>query len=207
MMTVQSLPPSLARALREATTGERVVWVARPNDRRQFFRNIWTFLFSIPWTVFSIAWTAVPASVLLFAEGPDPMKGWGRAAMVVFFLFGLPFVAVGLVGLATPFLAARRARHTVFALTDTRLAVIFNGRTLVVRSIPLSTIFAVECRHRRNGRGDLHLDLGSRRDSDGDLVRGEEVLAGLDDVGAAERQFRAELDRLARSSSHQARSA
>lgn len=197
-MIVQSLPPTLARALQQATTGERVVWIGRPDSGRELRRGLWSWIFSVPWTIFSIGWTAVPVSVLLFADGPDPMNGWGRAAMVVATLFGLPFIAVGVGAMAGPFLSASRARHTVFALTDTRLAVITGGRKTIVRSIPLSQIIGIELRLRRGGRGDLRLDLGTRRDHEGDLVRSEEILIGLDDVAAAERHFRAALDRSAR---------
>lgn len=195
-MNMTSLPKSLAHLVREATGGERLIWLGRPHSGRILRQGLWSWMFALPWTVFSMAWTSVPVSVLLFAQGPDKMGGWGIPAMAVMALFGLPFVAIGLSMMAEPFRAAARARQTAIALTGQRIVIVTNGRAVVVRSIPLTSIVRFELRPKRDGSGDLRLDLGAKRDSEGDKLEISEELVGVGDVVALERALRAAVPRL-----------
>lgn len=48
------------------------------------------------------------------------MAGW------FFVLWGLPFVGIGLIMLATPYISYKRELHTIYALTDARALVFSN---------------------------------------------------------------------------------
>ena len=60
-------------------------------------RTLVSYIFSLPWTVFSLAWTGAAAS----AVGMTNHTGLGLLAWA-FPLFGLPFIAVGGWMLARP---------------------------------------------------------------------------------------------------------
>lgn len=193
MMNVGHLPPELARLVSANTAGERHLWVGRPDGARILRQGLWSYIFSVPWTVFSLAWISVPISVLLFAKSPDPWGGWGSGAMAVATLFGLPFVAVGIAMMLAPLKAGRLARRTVYVLTDKRLVLLTDGKVREVRTVPFDAITSVDLRVRREGYGDVTLRLGSRRDSEGDTVEVSETLIGISDPEGLERGLRQQI--------------
>lgn len=193
MMNVGHLPPELARLVSAQTAGERHLWIGRPDSARILRQGLWSYIFSVPWTVFSLAWISVPISVLLFAKSPDPWGGWGIGAMMVATLFGMPFVAAGIFMMLAPIKAGRRARHTVYVVTDQRLALLTDGKASEVRSIPFAAITGVDLRVRRQGYGDVTVRLGSRRDSEGDKVEVSETLIGIGDPEGLERALRQQI--------------
>lgn len=174
-MDVQMLPEPLYSLVNgELESGERVRWAGQPEPSgRVGWGALVPILFAIPWTAFSLFWMAA-------AGGFVPPFGDGKldASRMVFSLFGIPFVLVGLGMLSSPFWIRRRVRKaaaaTVYMVTDRR-AVVFDGgyfgdytmagllggvvarmrKGTSVRSYAPSQIGQIERIQRPDGSGDL----------------------------------------------------
>jgi hypothetical protein len=149
---------------REIEPGERIQWMDRPVAR--FFTGPATaaFLFGIPWTAFAAFWTTFAALGTAEADDTEAFGGLAR----LFPLFGVPFILIGLGMLSAPLWAYRKARRTVYVVTNRRAISFEGGRSMTVRSFPPETLRNVFRRERRNGTGDVILASRSWRDSDGD---------------------------------------
>lgn len=158
-------PDGLDLALqRELRRGERVLWQGRP-IARVHSKAFGIYLFAIPWTAFSLLWTALAAGGATAMAGDG--GGIGLAAWA-FPLFGVPFIAIGLGMLATPFWPLWSARRTLFAVTDQRLIQLTLGRELKSESLPADRIGHVERAERPDGSGTLKIAMRVGRDSEGD---------------------------------------
>lgn len=151
---------------RELRPGERIIWSGQPIARiNKSAFGIW--LFAIPWTVFSVLWTAA-ASIPFFSfagSGSDNELG----AFAIFFpLFGVPFVAVGIGMLSMPFLPLYLARKTIFAITDQRLIRLTLSKRLKSETIPANRIGIIKRDEGRDGAGTAKVATKVGRDSDGD---------------------------------------
>lgn len=169
---------------RELTAGERIVWSAQPRASR-LKRGFGIWLFAIPWTVFALFWESM--ALLPWASSsntPDGIK-WGFG--IVFPLFGLPFIAIGLWMLWQPIRAMRKAGETIYALTDRRLIRVVTGKGREVASVMLSQIGPINRRENNDGTGDLSIQTHSRVDSDGDRITEKFEVSGVPDVARLER--------------------
>lgn len=188
MRTLSQLPAHFAEVVAREIAGEEIRWFGRPSARLAFLMSTPAWLMGIPWTVLCLGWTAVPVSVLLYADrANDPLQGWGSWAMAGMTLWGLMFVAVGLYMIAVPFLAWAKARRTIHLVTNRRILTLEAGRTIVVRSVWPKDIISLDRRERRSGLGTLTVVTGYTTDSDGDRVAETEVLFAVPDVRTAER--------------------
>jgi hypothetical protein len=126
-------PDAIARRL---APGERLVWWDRPDPMRYARReaNFGT-LFGVFFFLFAIFWM----SMAFRAPGP-------------FFLFGVPFVLIGLWMVTAPLRAYRNAGTTAFALTDKR-ALIVTGPKVTAR--PLDHVDYVETESIADGSGNV----------------------------------------------------
>jgi hypothetical protein len=152
----------------ELDVGERVLWSGQPLPGKLARGQMGAVLFAIPWTAFAVCWT-VDAT----------------AAGGVFGLFGVPFVLTGVFLLCAPWLAYRRARHTVYAITDRRALVIApagellsSGRIEVESYMPHpnSIIRTIN----RDGSGDLVFAVESN--DNGDVRKGFIGVVNVSDV-------------------------
>lgn len=185
-MSTAALSDSLAAALRREAAGELIRWTGRPDPARTFWISSLIWIFAIPWTAFSGFMTAVIVGVAIGSgtPAPAPFNGaWGVAGIAVALMFMTPFVVVGLGMMSAPVLAWLKAHRTIYGATDQRLIVIslFRGTT-TVKSIWLERIVSIERQEKSDGSGSLKLLLGSRRDSDGDLVQEAESIPVVPDV-------------------------
>ncbi|MFA6280273.1 MAG: hypothetical protein WC612_05735 [Bdellovibrionales bacterium] len=140
----------------ELSGGERLLWTGRPLAFRVFMSTLIIYLFAIPWTAFSLFWEAMAISLWFTKAGDKMPEGMGRAVMIVFPLFGLPFIAVGFFMLARPFIEGRRARKTIYAITDRRALVIRQGALREVASYSFdSSEFEISRKERADGSGSL----------------------------------------------------
>lgn len=121
------------------------------------------YLFAIPWTAFSIMWTAMAAGAM--ASSGDDGPGWFGWA---FPLFGLPFVAVGVGMLAGPFAPLLHKGRVLFVITDRRVIKLALNRALEVQAVPADRIGLVIRHEHRDGTGRLQLAIRIGKDSDGD---------------------------------------
>lgn len=149
-----------ARLESEMAGGERIEWQAMPIPRWIEPATIAMVLFGIPWTAFAVFWTFGAAYGVSHSPGP-----W---FLSFFPLFGLPFILVGIGLLSSPFWSRRRARNTIYAITDRRALIIQGARSVETKSFGPDALAEITRRERRNGTGDVLFSRKEWRDSDGD---------------------------------------
>jgi hypothetical protein len=170
---------------RDLASGEQILWQAMPDPNRlNLAFGMW--LFAIPWTAFSLAWTGIALYAYLSSFGqPDvggaPWWGW------VFPLFGTPFIAVGIWMLRQPFTIRADAAHTLHALTDRRLVTLSHRKVRTVKSVELKKLGPMILKERADGVGNLSVETGSTRDSDGDRVTDRFEIIGVPGVARLQR--------------------
>jgi hypothetical protein len=129
-------PDPLATARAEMAPGETLIWADRPTPRAS---RIWPMmLFGMLVFGFALFWTA---------------QAWQAGGAIA--IFGLPFLGIGAVLLAAPWWRPKRARHTVYAISDQRLLIIRGWPTRVVQSFAPQDIGRLERHEREDGGGDL----------------------------------------------------
>ncbi len=192
MSTVTDLPRQMRDAVTQEFQGERILWAGRPSATRSFLVSLPIWLFAIPWTAFSLGWEWMALGGWLSGK-PSPSTTHSIMG-VVFPLFGVPFVLVGLGMMATPFLAWRWARRTVHIIGDKRIVTMTVGRSLKVKTHPTASITRLERIERRGGSGTLKVIMGTHRDSDGDKTETTEVFYGIPEVRKVERLLMAHVD-------------
>ncbi|MCX7324761.1 MAG: hypothetical protein NTZ14_10060 [Hyphomicrobiales bacterium] len=183
---LQDLPPAFFKQVSAEFTGETILWAGRPDAFKTFLMLTPIWLFAVPWTVFSVGWEYIALSAY-FAEGKQALDGAGKVMGVVFPIFGLPFVLIGLGMMSGPFWGWSKGRRTVYVLTDQRLATVVAGRNLNITSVDILRVSSVHRIEKPNGSGTLHLHMGSYRDSDGDLIEKKVTIPGVPDVRELER--------------------
>jgi hypothetical protein len=134
----------------ELESGERLLWSGQPDPRRSMIRSIPIVLFGIPWTAFAVFWTAGAAGFTL----PDFDKP-AELIFVLFPLFGVPFILVGLGMLTSPYWAYRKAQKTLYAVTDRRVLIASFGRSKKVESYFEQDIGDISRTERADGSGDI----------------------------------------------------
>jgi hypothetical protein len=190
MNRLESLSESAAldTALRqELAPGERILWSARPDPKRmRAVFLIWTF--AIPWTLFSLFWegTALSAMIAGFVKN-DSNFTW---LFIIFPIFGLPFVGIGLWMMNKPFAALADARHTLHMLTDKRIMTLTMRGDKSLKSVEVNKCGPITRKEKPDGWGSLSIETGSHRDSDGDKVTDTFALYGIPDVAKLERLLR-----------------
>lgn len=147
---------------RESRSDEAVLWHGWQSDRLDY-RSFGLYLFAIPWTAFSVMWTALATGAM--ANAGDDGPGWIGWA---FPLFGLPFIAVGLAMLARPFVPLIQRGKVLYVVTDKRVLKLAMGRELAVHTVPADRLGLILRHERRDGTGRLQIAVKIGRDSDGD---------------------------------------
>jgi PH (Pleckstrin Homology) domain-containing protein len=139
------MPAELAR---ELSGDERVLWYGRPlAGVRLRGSDALGIPFSLLWGGFAIFW-----ETLVIRQG----------APLLFLLWGIPFVAVGLYLIAGRFFfdAWRRSR-TAYAVTSERVFIVSGGLRPSVITLRLATLPAVSLSERRAGVGTISFGSGS----------------------------------------------
>lgn len=172
---------------RELHADEAVLWHGWQLGRLEP-RAFAIYLFAIPWTAFALMWTALAAGAMVQSgeEGPGWI-GWA------FPLFGLPFVAIGLLMLARPFGPLLERGRVLYVVTDQRVLKLGLVRQLVVETVPADRIGLVQRHEQSDGSGRLQLAVKIGRDSDGDRKVDYFEIGNVGDVMGAQQA----LDRIA----------
>jgi hypothetical protein len=135
------------RFARELESGERLLWSGSPDSRRWICQqDAFLIPFSIVWGGFAIFWEATVLSSSTARSG------------VLFPLWGVPFVLIGLYLLVGRFFVRRWVRaRTLYAVTDRRVIVIAPSwaRRESTTSVWLSSYPPIESRLASDGRGTL----------------------------------------------------
>lgn len=180
-----ALPPALEQSLRrELIAGEHLLWRGQPRPGK-LTRGFGIWLFALPWTAFALMWEAFAFLPWVTAlKTPDWLQ-WSFG--IVFPLFGLPFIAVGLWMLWMPIQALRRAGRTAYALTERRLLRVVETREITVASVLLHQIGPIDRREDARGFGDLRIQTHSTIDSEGDRTTERFEVLGVPGVARLER--------------------
>jgi hypothetical protein len=167
-MTTTPPSPALDSILRrELMPGERLLWSGRPDPTRMRAAfAIW--LFAVPWTAFAVFWEAM-AFLPWMASSHTPL-GIQWSFGIIFPLFGLPFIGIGLTLLWMPFKARRKAAQTIYGLTDQRLLRVTVGTRRESASVMIGQMGPIDVTADADGYGTLRVQTGTSRDSDGDKV-------------------------------------
>ncbi len=149
---------------RELNTNERIQWIDMPVPR--FFTPVSTgaFFFGIPWTAFALFWTA--GAALSTDNGPGLFS--------LFPMFGLPFILIGFGMLSSPIWAYKKALKTVYVITDSRAITFEGGKSSTIRSYSPDKLQNIYRKERKDGSGDVIINVKDWRNSDGDS-RSEEL--------------------------------
>ena len=178
---MSELPEPLMQKLRtELRAGEKIVWAAQPIAGQMMKTSFWLWLFFIPWTLFSLFWTAGANGF----QWPD-FSHWHIFSF--FPLFGLPFIFIGLCGLSTPFWIQNKAKKTVYAVTNLRLLICVFGKTINIQAFHPKDVTHINRLEKPNGSGDLYFLTQHWLDSDGDARTLKEGFKAVRDVKNVER--------------------
>jgi hypothetical protein len=156
------VPRTLEERVRaELAPGERIEWMEVPIAR--FFTPLsrGLFLFSIPWTAFSIFWVFMASGL----RWPDLSSAFG-----FFPLFGLPFVLIGFWLMSSPLRTHNRLKRTVYAITDRRAILIQGGRNTTIRSFGPGDLDKIHRREKADGSGDVYFSIPLPRSDDQDVT-------------------------------------
>ena len=123
-----NLPQQLQQQIQsELMPFEHIRWVGQPtitNIPKSI--SLGMFIFGIPWTAFAVFWT-------LGAGGFIPPFGHGHidTPRLIFSLFGIPFILIGVWMLSRPFTAKKSlnklAMRTAYVITDKRAIIVDGG--------------------------------------------------------------------------------
>jgi len=190
------------RLAAELSDGERVIWAGRPVPSLLALQALPITLFAIPWTAFAVFWTimASGATLEIGGDSSDPTPEW---VAMLFPLFGLPFVVIGMWMLGIPLRVRRAAQRGLFALTDQRCITWqqVSGKKVEVRSYPLAEGLSYKREQRTDGRGSLLFLTDEPETRTNPRTRSVQDLAGhaagfvcIEDVAGVEKQLRDALN-------------
>ena len=129
---------------RELQPGERLLWSGEPRQGLIFRASDALLVpFSMLWAGFAFYWEFIAIK---------------SRAPLLFKLWGIPFVLVGLYIVAGRFFWDALTRQTmIYAVTDRRVIIVSNFPRRNVRSIPLTTIPEVSISESNDGSGTIVL--------------------------------------------------
>lgn len=134
------------RGVSKIAPEEEILFVATPEPGHEGLKKIWFLPFAIVWTLFSLLWTAF---ALTAARSSRNIGSWFMVA------WGLPFVGIGVVMLATPYVTYKRELHTIYAITDKRALSFTNEGVQEIVSFDDREFGPIEATNYSNTRTDL----------------------------------------------------
>ena len=146
------IDPKITALKQELRPGERIAWQSIQYPRLTG-APMAIFLFAIPWTAFALFWIGTAWFMTRSVDGAtDPLA-------MVFPLFGLPFVFVGMGMMATPFLRYISAKRTIFAVTNQRIIRLYKRKGVLCQSVPAKRIGKVKLFDGKDGHDTLQITL------------------------------------------------
>lgn len=171
----QRLELALTHEMRD---GEEVAWQGMKLARIEP-KGFGIWLFAIPWTAFSLFWTAMASLATVATDDSVGILGWA------FPLFGTPFILIGIGMLAMPFVPYFQRGRILFAVTNQRVLELGMGRDLTVKSIPASRIGDIVRRESGDGTGSVEIALSTAIIGVNGRRTNEMTLGRVDDVRGA----------------------
>ena len=135
-------------ATRQLDSGERLLWSGSPMAGGMAMGALPATLFGIPFTAFAAFWMTTAWNGTRHL--PHDFGPW-----MLFPLFGVPFLLIGLGILTAPFWAYLAAQRTVYAVTDRRALIIVGWPRATVQSFQPSDISDLTRVEGADGRGSL----------------------------------------------------
>jgi hypothetical protein len=177
-------------ATSQLDSGERLLWAGSPAPGSAALGALPVTLFGIPFTGFAAFWIwgAYTAT-----------RGTAKAAgpWMLFPLFGVPFLLVGLAMLLAPVGAYLGALSTVYAVTDRRAFIVSGRRTRGVRSFAPEDIGEITRFERADGHGSVFFGSRAFTSSRGLQRRTREGFVGIPEVRHVEQLIRDHLQQRA----------
>lgn len=136
---------------RELEDGETRLWVGRPKQG-VVFRAADSFMipFSLLWGGFAVFWEVM--AVRGFISAPSTAMG----PVLIFPLFGIPFVLMGAyITVGRFFLDAKIREGTVYGVTDRRAIIVSGIWSREIKSLPLRTLSDITVTERTDGSGTI----------------------------------------------------
>ncbi|MDR1925620.1 MAG: hypothetical protein LBQ66_14710 [Planctomycetaceae bacterium] len=131
----------------ELDDDETIEWIGQPIPCLFSKKSLPQFLFAIPWTAFAIFWICGASGFKIPEFGPN----------LLFPLFGLPFVLIGLALLSSPFWFRRSMRQTVYAITNHRAIIFERGFfSFNIMSFEPEDLNNLHRKQKANGTGDIY---------------------------------------------------
>jgi len=135
----------------EIVPDEEILWVGQP-DPAVIFTNADIFLvpFSILWGGFAVSWEC---SALFM---PVVSNHGTSFPLIIFPLFGLPFVIIGLYITFGRFIYKKwKKQHTYYAITNKRAIILSDSRRGNIRAVRIDTLQGLSRNMRSDGHGSI----------------------------------------------------
>jgi hypothetical protein len=190
MPTLQGLPLELDAAVRnELRTGEELWYAGMPSPGRTA-RKMWPIaIFGLFFGGFAAFWITMAAAGAWFGNMQSNGSTGSEVAtrvVLLFPLFGLPFLLIGLAMVASPWWVARNARRTACCVTNQRAMQIQHGRSIKVRSWRPEDIHEITKTLHADGTGTLLFSQSEMRGSRGTMRTVSEGFYGVPEPRACE---------------------
>jgi hypothetical protein len=132
----------------ELSPGEQFVWSGQPRGGVRLRAADWFLIpFSIFWCGFAIFWEV--GALMVTAHAPDPFA-------VIFPLFGVPFVVIGLYLVFGRFLVDARIRgRTFYGITNERIVIVRGLFARRTKSLNLRTLSDISLSERSDRSGTI----------------------------------------------------
>ena len=188
------------RVQEELDPEEQVLWMGSPDPARTAGRPLSTPAGRVGLVTFAtaVAWVLLAAQLV---GPPRPGYPWFILLPALFPVLAFAVLAVWMPGGLTGRRLPHRASHTLYLITDQRVAILEGGRPMKVRSLASAQLTNLVRRQRPDGSGDLvltrepgTLSEGWAGGSNWAAYAWREIgLFGLADVRAVERVIRQRL--------------
>jgi hypothetical protein len=135
----------------ELLKDEKILWMGQPNPDIKYTSMDWFLIpFSIMWGGFAIFWELSALGIILLAETN------GADAPIIFPLFGIPFVIIGLYFIFGRFIYKKwKKQRTYYAITNKRVLIITNTKNRNVEAEFISSIPAINYSQKDSGAGSI----------------------------------------------------
>ncbi|MBX9926781.1 MAG: hypothetical protein K2Y05_10520 [Hyphomicrobiaceae bacterium] len=192
------LPLHLAEAVKREVGEQPVLWVGQPDASKVFWATAWIWLFGIPWLAFTLFWEALAISPFLtpWLIAKSSVPAAAKTASIFMVMWGIPFVAIGVAMVSAPWIGSWHARNQAHVVTARSLYTItaWHNGSIKVERTSMGRILNLDRSERRSGFGDLTLNRGKKRDSDGDMVSDTVTWCGIPDVRRVDEIINALID-------------
>ena len=149
-------PEAQSILMPELESDERLLWASKPSASRAFGRNVPMMFFGGCFTLFAMIWVMGAAGMGAIGSSIGGGFGGGFGLVPLLFpLFGVPFIVVGIYVMAQPFLARNKAASGACGLTDKRAIIIEGGMTRSVKSYGGRDLQQIERRDLADGSSDV----------------------------------------------------